>query len=242
MRHNRAPGYHPAHMLPDRTLATALLARACSGDELATTQLSPLLYEELRKIADHLLRNERVGHTLQPTALAHEAYLRLIDQARLVPGQDDAARARFLGIAARAMRRILIDHARGRATTKRRARPMDVQVLSRPEGPLAMPGGRYTFNNWRGQKTQVAPGSFVYTADPKTNAGAYGNSYMQFVTWDDNGPVAEGILSYGQSSNPAHPNFSDQTRKYSVGEWVKLPYTDAQIKADPNFKEMKLSQ
>lgn len=128
------------------------------------------------------------------------------------------------------------------SATKRRARPMDVQVLSRPEGPLAMPGGRYTFNNWRGQKTQVAPGSFVYTADPKTNAGAYGNSYMQFVTWDDNGPVAEGILSYGQSSNPAHPNFSDQTRKYSVGEWVKLPYTDAQIKADPNFKEMKLSQ
>lgn len=128
------------------------------------------------------------------------------------------------------------------SATKRRARPMDVQVLSRPEGPLAMPGGRYTFNNWRGQKTQVAPGSFVYTADPKTNAGAYGNSYMQFVTWDDNGPVAEGILSYGQSSNPAHPNFSDQTRKYSVGEWVKLPYTEAQIKADPNFKEMKLSQ
>ena len=119
-------------MLPDRTLATALLARACSGDELATTQLSPLLYEELRKIADHLLRNERVGHTLQPTALAHEAYLRLIDQARLVPGQDDAARARFLGIAARAMRRILIDHARGRATTKRRAQRADLSVEELP--------------------------------------------------------------------------------------------------------------
>jgi RNA polymerase sigma-70 factor (ECF subfamily) len=119
-------------MLPDRTLATALLARACSGDELATTQLSPLLYEELRKIADHLLRNERVGHTLQPTALAHEAYLRLIDQARLVPGQDDAARARFLGIAARAMRRILVDHARGRATTKRRAQRADLSVEELP--------------------------------------------------------------------------------------------------------------
>ena len=125
---------------------------------------------------------------------------------------------------------------------KRRARPADVQVLSRPEGPLSIPGGRYTFNNWRGQKTQVAPGSFIYTGDPKTNAGAYGNSYMQFVTWDDTGPVAEGILTYSQSSNPAHANFSDQTRKYAAGEWVKLPYTEAQIKADPGLTEIKISQ
>jgi acyl-homoserine-lactone acylase len=125
---------------------------------------------------------------------------------------------------------------------KRRARPADVQVLSRPEGPLSIPGGRYTFNNWRGQKTQVAPGSFIYTGDPKTNAGAYGNSYMQFVTWDDTGPVAEGILTYSQSSNPAHANFSDQTRKYAAGEWVKLPYTEAQIKADPGLTEVKISQ
>ena len=125
---------------------------------------------------------------------------------------------------------------------KRRIRPADVQVVSRPEGNLPIPGGRYTFNNWRGQKTEIAPGTYVYSGDPKTNAGAYGNSYMQFVTWDDNGPVAEGILTYGQSSNPAHANFSDQTRKYSAGEWVKLPYTDAQIKADPNYKEIKLTQ
>ena len=125
---------------------------------------------------------------------------------------------------------------------KRRARPADVQVLSRPEGALSIPGGRYTFNNWRGQKTQVAPGSFIYTGDPKTNAGAYGNSYMQFVTWDDAGPVAEGILTYSQSSNPAHTNFSDQTRKYAAGEWVKLPYTEAQIKADPGLTEIKISQ
>ena len=125
---------------------------------------------------------------------------------------------------------------------KRRIRPADVQVVSRPEGNLPIPGGRYTFNNWRGQKTEIAPGTYVYSGDPKTNAGAYGNSYMQFVTWDDNGPVAEGILSYSQSSNPAHANFSDQTRKYSAGEWVKLPYTEAQIKADPNYKEIKLTQ
>ena len=126
--------------------------------------------------------------------------------------------------------------------TKRRARPVDVQILSRPEGPLSIPGGRYTFNNWRGQKTAVAPGSFIYTADPKTNAGAYGNSYIQFVTWDNAGPVAEGILTYGQSSDPASANFSDQTRKYAAGEWVKLPFTEAQIKADVNFKEIQISQ
>jgi acyl-homoserine-lactone acylase len=136
----------------------------------------------------------------------------------------------------------LVASAQFDSPAKRRVRPADVQVLSRPEGPLSIPGGRYTFNNWRGQKTQVAPGSFVYTGDPKTNAGAYGNSYMQFVTWDDNGPVAEGILSYGQSSNPASVHFSDQTRKYAAGEWVKLPYTEAQIKADPALTEIRISQ
>jgi acyl-homoserine-lactone acylase len=119
---------------------------------------------------------------------------------------------------------------------KRRIRPADVQVVQRAEGNLSIPGGRYTFNNWRGQKVEIAPGTYVYTGDPKTNAGAYGNSYMQFVTWDDSGPVAEGILTYSQSTNPAHANFSDQTRKYSAGEWVKLPYTDAQIKADPELQ------
>jgi acyl-homoserine-lactone acylase len=128
------------------------------------------------------------------------------------------------------------------SAVKRRARPMDVQILSRPEGPLAMPGGQYTFNNWRGTKTEVAPGSFIYTADPSTNAGAYGNSYIQFVTWDDAGPVAEGILTYSQSSNPASVHFSDQTRKYAAGEWIKLPYTDAQIKADANYKIVQISE
>ena len=115
-------------------------------------------------------------------------------------------------------------------------------MLQRADGVLAIPGGRYTFNNWRGVKTQVAPGSFVYTADPATNTGAYGNSYIQFVTWDDAGPVAEGILTYGQSSNPASSHFNDQTRKYAAGEWVKLPFTDAQIKADPNFKQVQITE
>nr|WP_315225326.1 penicillin acylase family protein [uncultured Albidiferax sp.] len=123
---------------------------------------------------------------------------------------------------------------------KRRARTQDVQLLQRAQGVLAVPGGRSTFNNWQGVRTQVAPGQFIYTADPATNEGAFGNSYIQFVTWDNNGPVAEGILTYSQSSDPTSAHFSDQTRKYAAGEWVKLPYTEKQIKADPNYTERVL--
>ncbi len=123
---------------------------------------------------------------------------------------------------------------------KRRARTQDVQLLQRAEGVLAIPGGRSTFNNWGGVRTEVAPGSFIYTADPATNAGAFGNSFIQFVTWDSTGPVAEGVLTYSQSSDPSSTHFSDQTRKYAAGEWVKHPYTDRQIKADPQYKERTL--
>lgn len=79
----------------------------------------------------------------------------------------------------------------------------------------------------------MAPGRFIYTADPVTNAGAYDNRYIQFVTWDNAGPVAEGILTYSQSSDSTSPHFSDQTRKYTVGEWIKLPYTDKQLRPMP---------
>ncbi|MDB5895307.1 MAG: hypothetical protein JWQ88_2838, partial [Rhodoferax sp.] len=125
---------------------------------------------------------------------------------------------------------------------KRRTRPQDVQMLIRPEGSIAMPGGAKTFYNWNGVKTEVAPGSFIYTADPLTQQGAAGNSYIQFVTWDNAGPVAEGLLTYGQSSNPASPHYSDQTRKYAAGEWLKLPYTDAQIKADASYSVVDIAE
>jgi acyl-homoserine-lactone acylase len=125
---------------------------------------------------------------------------------------------------------------------KRRTRPQDVQVLVRADGNIAVPGGAKTFYNWNGVKTEVAPGSFVYTADPLTQAGAAGNSYIQFVTWDSAGPVAEGILTYGQSSNPASPFYSDQTRKYAAGEWIKLPYTEAQIKADASYSVVDIAE
>ena len=130
------------------------------------------------------------------------------------------------------------------APEKRRARPMDVQMLLRNGAPLPIPGGRYTFNNWRGQKTldPLGSGATIYTADPATNQGAYGNSYIQFVTWDSSGPQAEGILTYGQSSHASSEHFNDLTLKYSARQWVKLPYTEAQITADPGYSVITLEE
>lgn len=125
---------------------------------------------------------------------------------------------------------------------KRRTRPQDVQILARADGNIAVPGGAKTFYNFNGQKTEVALGTFIYTADPMTQAGAAGNSYIQFVTWDAAGPVAEGLLTYGQSSNPASPFYSDQTRKYAAGQWNKLPYTEAQIKADAGYSVVDIAE
>jgi acyl-homoserine-lactone acylase len=111
--------------------------------------------------------------------------------------------------------------------TKAACASADVQILLRDGRPLSIPGGAYTFNNWNGQKMldPFGSGIYIYTADPSTNLGAYGNSYIQFVTWDNAGPIAEGLLTYGQSAHPSSPHFSDQTKRYATGEWVKLPYT-----------------
>lgn len=127
---------------------------------------------------------------------------------------------------------------------KRRVRPADVQILLRDGRPLSIPGGAYTFNNWNGQKMldPFGSGNYIYTADPSTNLGAYGNSYIQFVTWDNAGPIAEGLLTYGQSAHPSSPHFSDQTKRYATGEWVKLPYTEAQISAELTGGPIVLSE
>jgi RNA polymerase sigma factor (TIGR02999 family) len=94
---------------------TALLVEWSRGDTAALEQLLPLIYAELRRIASRQLRHERAGHTLQPTALVHEVYLRLVDQ-RQASWQN---RAHFFGVAARIMRRILVDHARRHTAGKR---------------------------------------------------------------------------------------------------------------------------
>ncbi len=95
---------------------TALLVQWKSGgDEEASAKLMPLVYEELRRVARAYLQRERKDHTLQATALVHEAYLRLVDDTK-VSWKD---RAHFYGIAARLMRQILIQHARAHHATKR---------------------------------------------------------------------------------------------------------------------------
>ena len=101
--------------MDDRSEVTELLKQWTDGRRDALDQLIPRIYSELRKLASGYLRRERADHSLQPTALVHEAFLKLVDQ-RAVQWQN---RAHFFGIAAQAMRRILVDHARAHAAEKR---------------------------------------------------------------------------------------------------------------------------
>lgn len=94
---------------------TRLLREAQDGRDGAADELVAIVYAELHGLASHYMRNERDDHTLQPTALVHEAYMRLMDQ-RSVSWQN---RSHFFGIASQAMRRILVDHARRRRASKR---------------------------------------------------------------------------------------------------------------------------
>jgi len=96
------------------TNVTELLHRWREGDQKALDELTPLLYDELRRLASGQLWRERKNHTLQATEVVHEAFVRLVGSD--VPWQD---RAHFLAVAARTMRRLLVDHARGRARGKR---------------------------------------------------------------------------------------------------------------------------
>lgn len=121
----------------DRTTTTTLLQRICSGDVQAGEAFTPVLYEELRSIARNLLRRERPGHTLQPTALVHEAYLKLIDVDLLAAGTDHDAKYRFLGMAANVMRRVLIQHARQRHAEKRGGGRQRLAIDD--EMPIALP-------------------------------------------------------------------------------------------------------
>jgi RNA polymerase sigma-70 factor (ECF subfamily) len=106
---------------------TELLARARSGDSSAVADVFPLIYDELRRLAQQQLRREPDGHTLSPTALVHEAYMRLLDYTRL----EWANRAHFMAVAATAMRRILVDHARGHRSLKRGGglRPVSIDAV-----------------------------------------------------------------------------------------------------------------
>lgn len=108
---------------------TELLLAWSDGDRSAYERLVPLVYRELHEMAQRHLRRERSDHTLQPTALVNEAYLRLVDQS----AARWRNRSQFLGVAAQAMRRILVDHARGRAAQKRGGDAVRT-ALGEPEG------------------------------------------------------------------------------------------------------------
>ncbi|HUO07036.1 MAG TPA: sigma-70 family RNA polymerase sigma factor [Phycisphaerae bacterium] len=94
---------------------TVVLEQMRNGDKNAADKLLPLVYDEFRALARHYLAQERANHTLQPTALVHEAYMKLVDQTRV----DWQGRSHFFAVAAQAMRRILVDHARSRQRDKR---------------------------------------------------------------------------------------------------------------------------
>jgi RNA polymerase sigma factor (TIGR02999 family) len=103
---------------PERTRVTRILIdSAAEHNAWSTNDLAGVLYPELRRMAGRLMRAERDGHTLQPTALVSEAFLRLVDQSQTAWQH----RAHFLGVAARIMRQVLVDHARARAADKRGA-------------------------------------------------------------------------------------------------------------------------
>jgi RNA polymerase sigma factor (TIGR02999 family) len=99
---------------PQASTVTRILAELGAGDASALDRLLPLVYDELRVIASSQLRREASGHTLDPTALVHEAFLRLVDQR-----EGFKNRGHFFGVAAQAMRRILVDYARRRRALKR---------------------------------------------------------------------------------------------------------------------------
>lgn len=111
--------------MSDANSVTKLLEQWNSGDPEALDKLMPLIYEELRKMARRYMRGQNPGHTLQTTALIHEAYLRMVNQKE----KHFENRAHFFGVAAQAMRHILVDYARARQADKRGggARPISLE-------------------------------------------------------------------------------------------------------------------
>ena len=117
----------------DRSTAlTDWLLQLGRSDKHGLDAMLPLVYDELHRLAEVYLSREGTGHTLQPTALVHEAYLRLVDQRRV----DWRNRAQFVGVAAGMMRRILVDHARERLARKRGggATPVSLSLIEAPSG------------------------------------------------------------------------------------------------------------
>ena len=123
-------------MSSDRDDITRLLHDWAGGDATALPRLVEIVYPELRSIAARRLRDERHGHTLQPTALVHEAYLRLAQQQ---PGKQWQDRAHFFAVAAHVVRAVLVDHARARRAIKRGAGEVPIDLAIAGESAAAAP-------------------------------------------------------------------------------------------------------
>src|SRR5580698_307042 len=122
---------------------TALLGQLAKGDDAAASKLIPIVYDELRRLADGYLRRERPDHTLQPTALVHEAYVRLVGQDQ----PDYRNRAHFFGVAAQLMRQILVDHARSRNAGKRGGGEPKIALESVADASAKHPEGFLDLND-----------------------------------------------------------------------------------------------
>jgi RNA polymerase sigma factor (TIGR02999 family) len=123
----------------DEITSALVTLRSETADRHATDRLVELLYDDLRRIAASFMRDQRPGHTLQPTAIVHEAYLKLVHADQI----DWTSRAQFLSVASRVMRQVLIDHARRRNAQKRGGDQPHVALDStivddRSDGPLEL--------------------------------------------------------------------------------------------------------
>jgi len=114
---------------------TILLRQFSAGDKQALDRLMPVVYAELQRLAASHLRNERLGHTLQPTALVHELYARLVKQDQ----PDYQSRCHFMGVAAQVMRQVLIDHARTRNAAKRGSGEVKISIEDSADIPVDRP-------------------------------------------------------------------------------------------------------
>ena len=142
-----------AWILTASPAVTELLLRLRSGDRAALDRLTPIVYDELLRIARHHLRAENEGHTLNTTALAHEAWLKLVDLER-VEWQD---RAHFLAMASRAMRRILIDHARQRSADRRGGGAVPLPLAEAAAVAVDAPEALLTLNDALDKLAELSP-------------------------------------------------------------------------------------
>jgi RNA polymerase sigma factor (TIGR02999 family) len=131
---SKSPMPHPPPQAPPAPAVTTLLRAWAQGDEAAGEALFPILYGELRRQAGRYMRRERRSHTLQPSGLVHEAYLRLAGS----PDLDWHDRAHFFAIAARVMRQVLVDHARRRKAAKREGCHVALDDADAPAAPLEL--------------------------------------------------------------------------------------------------------